>query len=110
MAIRGPLTLRNLFYYNLEKAEEIRQTYLSWIGKKAHVGNGISATLENITIRAKKEMNPRNSTDELYKVEFQFENKKCFSAHEFLFNNCLLKSDNTAFSGGKDLTNNQRVA
>jgi hypothetical protein len=82
--------MRNLFYYKLEQAEEIKQTYHSWVGKHAHVGMGVTDTLKSIRIKPKKVKNPRAST-KLFIVEFEFDSNVTFSAHEFLFYNGLMR-------------------
>jgi hypothetical protein len=85
--------MRNLFYYHLEQAEEIRQTYSSWVGKNAHVGMGVTCTLLSINIKPKKVRSGK--PPQLYKVEFKFDNNIKFSAHEFLFYNGLSRHNPT---------------
>ena len=82
--------MKNLFYYKLEQAEEIRSTYNSWVGKQAHVGLGMTGTLKSIRIKPKRIKNQHDS-NKLFKVEFEFDNNVKFSAHEFMFYNGLMR-------------------
>ncbi len=79
----------NLYYYKLEEAEKLKETYSSWIGKQAHIGKGVKDTLQAITIKPKRGLGQYDA-NKIYKVEFQFGTKKRFSAHEFLFHNSLV--------------------
>lgn len=74
-------------YYTLAEAEEIRQTYASWVGKTAHIGAGSHELLKNISIRSNSD-DPLNG--ESFLVEFEFENGRSFSAYEFSVNNGLV--------------------
>jgi hypothetical protein len=78
-----------LFYYKFEEAEEIRKQFISWIGKKAHIGKGFTETLKAITIKPKRELNPLRRSEKFYRIIFEFENKQKLSGHEFLFYNSL---------------------
>jgi len=86
--------LKNLFYYKLEEAEQIRQNYSSWIGKEAHVGKGNKGVLMSITIKPKREPKQVKKQQRVYKVEFEFEAKRKFSAFEFLFHNSQMSTFN----------------
>jgi hypothetical protein len=79
--------VKNLYYYKLEEATELRKKYLPWIGKEAHIGRGIKSVLTNIYIREIKSVSAPAS-EKNYLVEFEFDSKK-FSALEFLFHNSL---------------------
>ena len=46
--------MRNLFYYELDKAEELRRNYYSWIEKQANARRGLKETLQAIQIKEKK--------------------------------------------------------
>jgi hypothetical protein len=80
--------MKNLFYYRLEEAEKIKETYNSWIGKEAHIGKGLTGKLKSIIIKPKQKLNIRE--EKLYSVEFEFNTNRKFSAHEFLFHNGLI--------------------
>jgi hypothetical protein len=82
--------MRNLYYYRLDQAEEIIQTYSSWIGKPAHIGRGLKETLKAIKVQEKRAPRNLKGSQKLYRVEFEFTNEKKFSAHEFLFHNGLV--------------------
>lgn len=86
--------LKNLFYYKLEEAEQIMQNYSSWIGKEAHVGKGTKGVLQSITIKPKRVTGLGTKTEKVYKVEFEFESNRRFSAFEFLFHNSLMSTFN----------------
>jgi hypothetical protein len=73
-------------YLKKEEAEHLKRAYTSWIGKRAHVGNGVSGILKAINV---KEKTPRKGQDKLYHLEFEFENERKFGAVEFLFHNNL---------------------
>ncbi len=72
-------------HFKLEDAENLKQTYSSWIGKPAHVGNGESDILKEITITPKDQMSLARKN---YFVQFEFVNAK-LHAIEFLKNNGL---------------------
>jgi hypothetical protein len=80
---------RTVYYYRLAEAEEIKKAYSSWVGKLAHIGNGKIETLKQIVIRPAREMMIFGKKEKAYKVFFEFENKKCFSAYAFMINNGL---------------------
>lgn len=73
------------YHFKLEDAENLKQTYSSWIGKPAHVGNGASDILKEITITPKNSMSLARKS---YAVQFEFINAK-LHAIEFLKNNGL---------------------
>lgn len=77
-------------YFSSEEAEELKRTYSSWLGKQAHVGNGVTDTLLSIRIVPGKTYPAKKK---VFLVEFEFSNGKKFSAPEFLFYNGLLKND-----------------
>ncbi|MFL5751873.1 MAG: hypothetical protein ACJ76F_00580 [Bacteroidia bacterium] len=76
-------------YYKLQEAEEIIQTFSSWVGKKAHAGNGALETLKGITLKKKRSHSTSTNNELSYRVIFEFENNKKFSAGEFLKINSL---------------------
>jgi hypothetical protein len=82
--------MKNLFYYNLETAEDFKKKYNSWIGKHAHVGRGLKDTLRAIQIKEKRSKKSLNGSVKLYRVDFEFETGGKFSAREFLFYNGLM--------------------
>jgi hypothetical protein len=83
-----PLCLmKRAHYYTLAEAEEIRQTYSSWVGKTAHIGAGSHELLKNISIRSNSDNFPNGKS---LVVEFEFENGRTFSAYEFSVNNGLV--------------------
>lgn len=84
-------------YLKIEEAEELKKAYSSWIGKKAHVGKGETDTLLAIHVKPKNNLNTGRPAEQLYRVEFEFVNKKRFSAIEFLFYNSLILGQ--AYSG-----------
>jgi hypothetical protein len=73
------------YQFKLEDAETIKQTYSSWIGKPAHVGNGESDILKKITIVPKNVVSLARKN---YFVKFEFSHAK-LHAIEFLKNNGL---------------------
>jgi hypothetical protein len=93
--------MRNLFYYRLEEAEKIIETYRSWIGREAHIGRGCKETLKSIVIKPKRGSTSVTKPAELYRVEFEFETKKKFSAREFFFHNSLTETIPPPFSRAK---------
>lgn len=72
-------------YYSIERAEDLRKKYSSWIGKRAHVGGGRTEVLKHISIQSKKVSSSGNEKV-LYRVQFEFENKT-FNSHQFLKHN-----------------------
>lgn len=83
-------------YFTLAQAEELRKIFLSWIGKKAHIGAGYHETLKDIAIREGQEQIP---SEKRYLVEFIFENNRSFGAYEFSVNNGLKPSSQLFFEG-----------
>jgi hypothetical protein len=81
--------MKNLYYYRLEDAEEIRRSFASWIGKKAHIGKGQVETLKTIIIKQKRQISSAVASIKFYRVEFVFENRKRLSAQEFLYHNSV---------------------
>lgn len=77
------------YYFNLQEAEEIKQTFLSWINKVAHVGNGQISILKDIIIKPRRTMFRQEPDRQLYHVEFQFINSKSVDASHFLMSNGL---------------------
>jgi hypothetical protein len=77
-------------YLKMEEAEELKRTYSSWIGKRAHIGKGQTDTLQAIHVQPKRTFKGHRPGKELYRVEFEFSNKKRYSAIEFLFYNSLI--------------------
>jgi len=86
-------------YLKIEEAEELKKAYSSWIGKKAHIGNGVTDTLKKIIIRRKRpnEGLKVSNGEKVYRIEFEFESEKKLSAVEFLFYNSLIMGQ--AYSG-----------
>jgi hypothetical protein len=84
-----PVLMKNLFYYKLREAEMIRNKYMSWIGREAHIGGGRTAILKSISIKLKKGKAGENTVEDLFKVEFEFAENKKFSAYEFFYCNSL---------------------
>lgn len=78
--------MENSFYYKLEEAEQLKQTYTSWIGREAHVGKGEKQRLHSIKILSSK------SPITAYRVEFIFGNGQSLNAPEFLYRNGLVQS------------------
>jgi hypothetical protein len=77
------------YYFNLQEAEELKQTFLSWINKVAHIGNGQISILKEIIIKPRKSMFRQAPEHQLYHVEFQFINSKTIDASHFLISNRL---------------------
>jgi hypothetical protein len=71
-------------YYSLEDAMDLMNTFASWIGKKAHVGNGTTETLKAIEIKESSRIVKALAPEKKYLINFRFENKKVFGAKEFL--------------------------
>jgi hypothetical protein len=75
-------------YYSAEDVKELMNTFTSWIGKAASLGNGTTDVLKSIEIKesgVSKGINPHRK----YAVHFKFLNKKKFTANEFLSANGL---------------------
>lgn len=94
---------RRKFYYKLEEAEELKQTFTSWINKMAHVGNGQLSILKDIIIKPKRTFFRQPQELKTYYVEFRFNNSKAIDASHFLISNGL----NNAF---RQTTTNLKVA
>lgn len=80
---------RRKFYYKLEEAEELRQTFTSWINKVAHVGNGQLSILKDIVIKPKRTFFRQPEELKTFYVEFHFNNAKAIDASHFLISNGL---------------------
>jgi hypothetical protein len=76
-------------YVKLEKAQELKNRYGSWINRKAHSGEGRTEVLKNILISKKREHQAYSNKERLYKVVFEFENGKKILADDFLSMNGL---------------------
>ncbi|MGZ3884360.1 MAG: hypothetical protein ACXVPQ_11075 [Bacteroidia bacterium] len=76
-------------YFRLPEANELKQTYSSWIGKKAYVGGGKMETLKDIIIKPSKDIIVFGKSEKGHAVYFEFENKKRLSAYSFLIVNGL---------------------
>lgn len=79
-----------MLYFNLEQAESIRNTYSSWIGRKAHIGNGYTEVLTDIQIKQKREFKPFRTSETLYSIRFHFQGGQKFYAHDFFLHNGLM--------------------
>jgi hypothetical protein len=84
------------YYYKLEEAELFKQRFTSWVGKRSHIGNGISQTLKAIEITPKAKLKHPSKTPKLFKIEFCFEGEIKLDAHEFLFYNALKSYSNVS--------------
>lgn len=80
---------RGGYYYRLKEAEELKQTYSSWVNKKAHAGNGTFAILKCIKVRPRRSAKTFFEVEKVYSVQFEFENKIKLDAQNFLLNNGL---------------------
>ena len=78
-------------FFRIEEAEELQKMYSSWIGKRAHIGMGMTDTLKAIIIKPKSEIGPRHKSEMLYTIEFEFQNRKKFTARQFLQHNSLVE-------------------
>jgi hypothetical protein len=78
-------------YFRIQEAEELQKMYSSWIGKRAHIGMGMTDTLRAIIIKPKSETGPPEDSDRLYSIEFEFQNRKKFTARQFLLHNSLVQ-------------------
>jgi hypothetical protein len=75
------------YYYRYEDAEQLKQTFQSWVNKVAQTGNGEFSVLKNIDIKQKKTIFQQDPSLQTYSVEFQFVNSKAIdSSHFFLVN------------------------
>jgi hypothetical protein len=76
-------------YHTLPEAQEIKQTYSSWIGKKSHIGMGRQEVLKDITLKPGKPISVGESVEPGYYLEFVFENK-VLNVYEFTVSNGLM--------------------
>jgi hypothetical protein len=76
-------------YHTLSEAQEIRQTYSSWIGKKAHIGMGKQEMLRTIDLKAGRSIVVGGSIEQGYYLEFIFESKT-LNVYEFTVGNGLM--------------------
>lgn len=76
-------------YYTLLEAEKLKQTYSSWINKKAHLSEGAFEILKRITIKPAPIATDSQHTDLLHSVHFEFTNSRKVDANMFLINNGL---------------------
>jgi hypothetical protein len=76
-------------YYSLDDAMDLLNTFASWIGKKAHVGDGSTEMLKAIEIKESSRIVKAIAPEKKYAINFRFENKKVFTAKEFLEMNGL---------------------
>jgi hypothetical protein len=82
----------------LEIAEAIISQYISWIGRRAHIGNGNTDILKGIKLTAEKSGN--DSRERKYDIEFVFENGMKLKTADFFSFNALhppLMSDLAGF-------------
>jgi hypothetical protein len=75
-------------YYSAEDVKELVNTFTSWIGKEASLGNGTKGVLKSIEVKESKVSKGINPNQK-YAVHFKFLNKQKFSANEFLSANGL---------------------
>jgi hypothetical protein len=85
-------------YFEIERANQIKESYSSWIARKAYAGEGKMDVLKAIVVKPKRKYLP--SRLNLYKVEFHFENGSKLPAPDFFAYNgiSMLGSQNQ----GKD--------
>jgi hypothetical protein len=76
-------------YHTFSEAQEIKQTYSSWIGKKAHTGMGQQELLRDITLKSGNTVSVGEHPDQAYYLEFVFENK-VLNVYEFTVGNGLM--------------------
>ncbi|MCE3229300.1 MAG: hypothetical protein K0S32_3851 [Bacteroidetes bacterium] len=76
-------------YYRLEEAEELRQTFSSWINKLAYIDTGETNILKRIIVKPKRSLKIREKNEKMYSVNFEFFNTKKIDALHFLINNGL---------------------
>jgi hypothetical protein len=79
-----------MLYFNLEQAESIKNTYSSWVGRKAHIGNGYTSVLTDIQIKQKREFRAFRTSERLYSIQFYFEGGQKFHADDFFLHNGLM--------------------
>lgn len=77
------------YYYKLQEAEELKQTFSSWVNKVAHIGNGQLSVLKEIVIKPKKVILQQPPELQTYNVEFRFTNSRVLDAGHFLMTNGL---------------------
>ncbi|MBA3663231.1 MAG: hypothetical protein H0W61_03360 [Bacteroidetes bacterium] len=88
---------RARYYYRLCEAEKIKQTYSSWIHKRAHIGGGQFDVLKKISIKPKRSQRAEKiASDNLFIVRFEFVNTRPLDAWLFLINNGLATGIDTA--------------
>ncbi len=78
-------------YYKFEEAQELKQTFSSWINKTAHIGNGRQDVLKRTIITPRRIQNVLKK-EKFYIVKFEFTNNNKVDAHSFLMNNGLGQS------------------
>ncbi|MBA3663098.1 MAG: hypothetical protein H0W61_02680 [Bacteroidetes bacterium] len=78
--------------YKKEEAQNLKNTYTSWIGRDAHTGNGKKKILKDINISQDKLLEPLTDSA-VYKVDFIFEGNTVLDAYEFLSYNSLIFDD-----------------
>lgn len=76
------------YFYRLCEAEKIKQTYSSWINKRAHLGKGQFEILKTISVNA-AQARKQAGEDALFSVKFEFWNGQKIDAWHFLKNNGL---------------------
>jgi hypothetical protein len=76
-------------YHTYTEAQEIRQSYLSWIGKKAHIGMGRQEVLKDIAVKIGNAISVGEKPEQAYYLEFAFENK-VLNVYEFTVGNGLM--------------------
>jgi hypothetical protein len=84
---------RIVHYYSLEEAEEVRQTYSSWIGKKAYTLSGIQEILKNISIKPGRIISGEKTRHGFF-VDFEFDNGGQCGSYEFMSRNGLIPTLN----------------
>jgi hypothetical protein len=80
---------RKDMYYSLREAEEIKQTFSSWIGKKAYTVCGKQEVLKNIIIKPVHLAANRLKVN--FSIDFEFENRNVCASTEFLSVNGLMR-------------------
>jgi hypothetical protein len=75
-------------YHTLTEAQEIKQTYYSWIGKRSHIGMGKQEILKDITLKAGRAIAVGEALEQGYYLEFIFETKM-LNVYEFTVSNGL---------------------
>lgn len=77
------------FYYKLQEAQDLKDSFTSWINAIAHMGNGQMGILNEIIIKPKKTLFRQPQELKRYYVEFAFNNGKVIDASHFLVCNGL---------------------